>query len=398
MTDISTYNIKNDRHGTVAVAVIFGFIGIVIACGYVLLINMLDNTVKTEADIEKYQISCGKEEGTAYGKVTVSKRLSDNGYDAALHVQLEDYTGGELQLSNSGFSWYGSDGSCLGNGESITVTQNGTYRVAVGLQNQDITGGQASITVSDIREYVPPTPAPTSEPVQEPIQEPIPETEPDPTPEPVTESKEMVEVPEPEKKEGLPAIAPTEVPVVIEEETIVLEKEAVTQKAAVREMIQPTPAKTPTPTIKPFIKKETETVKAEEKLSTYEVLPEIRSVQEEKPSLLASPVVKVITVTVGTFTIFTGLFLLYYLLRRSVAVYNDDGSGRMKYIGRCLIQENDKGYLLTITEKMIQNAMTNRYMIKPGIFGWGKQNEELVVEKQSKLIPVLIEKEMIVVI
>ena len=33
--------------------VIFMFIGIVIACGYVLLFNMLDNTVKTEADIEK---------------------------------------------------------------------------------------------------------------------------------------------------------------------------------------------------------------------------------------------------------------------------------------------------------------------------------------------------------
>ena len=33
--------------------VIFAFIGIVIACGYVLLLNMLDTTVKTEADIEK---------------------------------------------------------------------------------------------------------------------------------------------------------------------------------------------------------------------------------------------------------------------------------------------------------------------------------------------------------
>lgn len=33
--------------------VIFTFIGIVIACGYVLLVNMLDNTIKTEADIEK---------------------------------------------------------------------------------------------------------------------------------------------------------------------------------------------------------------------------------------------------------------------------------------------------------------------------------------------------------
>ncbi len=33
--------------------VIFTFIGIVVACGYVLLVNMLDNTVKTEADIEK---------------------------------------------------------------------------------------------------------------------------------------------------------------------------------------------------------------------------------------------------------------------------------------------------------------------------------------------------------
>lgn len=33
--------------------VIFAFVGVVIACGYALLINMLDNTVKTEADIEK---------------------------------------------------------------------------------------------------------------------------------------------------------------------------------------------------------------------------------------------------------------------------------------------------------------------------------------------------------
>lgn len=33
--------------------VIFAFIGVVIACGYALLANMIDNTVKTEADIEK---------------------------------------------------------------------------------------------------------------------------------------------------------------------------------------------------------------------------------------------------------------------------------------------------------------------------------------------------------
>lgn len=33
--------------------VIFAFIGVIIACGYALLANMLDNTVKTEADIEK---------------------------------------------------------------------------------------------------------------------------------------------------------------------------------------------------------------------------------------------------------------------------------------------------------------------------------------------------------
>ena len=33
--------------------VIFSFVGLVIAAGYVLLINMLDNTIKTEADIEK---------------------------------------------------------------------------------------------------------------------------------------------------------------------------------------------------------------------------------------------------------------------------------------------------------------------------------------------------------
>ena len=45
-------NVPNNINHTKDV-VIFLFIGAVIACGYVLLINMIDNTVKTEADIEK---------------------------------------------------------------------------------------------------------------------------------------------------------------------------------------------------------------------------------------------------------------------------------------------------------------------------------------------------------
>lgn len=360
--------------------------------------------LKSETDVEKYEQSCGKEEGIAYGMITVTKTLSENGYGATLSVRMEDLTGGELQLSDHGFAWYG-EGNYLGSGESITVAQNGTYSVAVGLQNEDITGGQVSITVSDIREYV--EPEPTKEPIREPITEPTPESMPEPTqepvlqqtPEPIPESTQE-SAPKPtntpilEKEKAVP----TEVPLKIETKEFTLGKEAVTKKAANREIIQPTPVKTPKPTTSPIMKKETVTVKMDEKLSTDEMLPEIQNMPEKKPSVFASPVVRVITVTVGTFTAFTGLFVLYYLLRKSVAVYNDDGNGKMRYLGRCIVQESDNAYLLIIPEKMIQDAMTNRYMIKPGIFAWGKEQEELIVEKQLKRVPVMLEGKMIVVI
>lgn len=355
--------------------------------------------LKSEADVEKYEQSCGKEEGIAYGMITVTKTLSENGYGATLSVRMEDLTGGELHLKNNAFSWYGDGGNYLGSGENIHVSQNGTYIVNTGLQNEDITVEQVSITINDIREYVEPNPTqePIPEPTQEPIQEPTQEPIPEPTEFPALE-QENDSGKEEVQEELAPTLAPTEVPLRIEEKEVTMEKEAVTKRAATREIIQPTPVKTSIPTASPIIKKETVTVKLDEKLSTDEILPEIQNMPEENPSLFASPVVRVLTVTVGTFIAFTGLFVLYYLLRKSVAVYNDDGNGKMKYLGRCIVQESDNGYLLIITEKMIQNTMTNRYMIRPGIFAWGKEKEELIVEKQLKRVSVMMEKEMIVVI
>ena len=44
------YNINHKKD-----IIIFAFIGLVVAVGYVLIANMLDNTIKTEADIEKIE-------------------------------------------------------------------------------------------------------------------------------------------------------------------------------------------------------------------------------------------------------------------------------------------------------------------------------------------------------
>ena len=363
--------------------------------------------MKSETDIERYERSCGREEGTPYGVITVTKELLGDGYDALLKVEFEDLTGGELQLSGNGFSWYDDAGNCLGGGNSITVSQNGTYHVNVGIQNEDATSDSVSISVNDIREYVAPTPeketpSPTSIPEDDSYEDDDIDDNEEDIPEDDETDEEEVTVSEPPidpkpKETIIPTVTPTEIPVQIEAEKITLEKESVSKKAAVRKSPTPTATASATPTIAPIIKKETITVTMDERQSIQEELPKIQVAKEEK-SVFSSPVVKVITVTAGTVLLFTGIFLVYYLLRRSVAVFNDDGNGNTKYLGRCMVMENEDGYVITLTEQMQQNSMTNRYLIKPGIFRFGREKEELIVKKQSKRASVIIEKEMIVII
>lgn len=121
--------------------------------------------------------------------------------------------------------------------------------------------------------------------------------------------------------------------------------------------------------------------------------------QTRKKGFFESAAVKVLTVTVSTLLLLGGIvFLLLYLLC-SVSVFNDDGEGRMIYLGRCLIRKKEEEYFLIITQAMTEKSCTNRYCIKPGLFRLGKkEDQELIVYRDDKKAAVSLSKEMIVVL
>jgi len=136
-------------------------------------------------------------------------------------------------------------------------------------------------------------------------------------------------------------------------------------------------------------------------------LPEIKAPntaagQAERSKLFkgifAIPAVRIITLTIGTLLILAGAFLLLLYIRRSVRLYNDDGEGRLVYLGRLSVRLEEDGYAVTISEKMEEKAYTNRYCIRPGLFRIGKAQQELLVYKGAERCTVCLEREMIVVI
>lgn len=162
---------------------------------------------------------------------------------------------------------------------------------------------------------------------------------------------------------------------------------------------KPSPSEEPSKAVTPVPIRE-EITEEEQPEDHNEVLGEDR--KEEKSLLktfMEKPVVKMITITAGTFLSAGLLALLFFFLRRTIAVYNDDGTGRMIYLGRCIVTGEEDDFSITITQEMEERACTNRYCIRPGLFRLGRSEEqELFVCKGKKRISVYLSKEMIVVI
>lgn len=182
----------------------------------------------------------------------------------------------------------------------------------------------------------------------------------------------------------------------IQDKTIQKEKAPITSAS-------PTPTTTPqsTPPI-PIIEEthleDTQIVEIPNKDATQAV-PLSPVQMEQEVGFFATPVVRIITVTAGSLLLLCGLLFLILYLKRSVRLYNDDGEGRMIYLGRCLVQCDAEGMVITIKEAMNERASTNRYCVKPGLFMLGRtQEQELVICREDKRISVYLNKEMIFVI
>lgn len=350
--------------------------------GYALSCN------KTFEEIDGYERSCGKEEDIAYGEIIVTKQPIET-EGAIAFVEVKDYTDGELQFSEEPYKWYDEQGNLIGTGDSISISENGIYQVRADIVNEDINKESlwSEVSVDNIRK--PEMPEPNEDT----------DNEGDDDEDADSEQTEQVLSPDP-----VATVAPTAVPTAtpiaaatpIATATPVLlpvedgksyGEEEVYEKNLFPETGSPTPT----------LNKETKTVKSEERGSRITPIEEPTVIKKE--GFLETTVGKILIITVGTFAALTGTFVLFYLLRQSVKIYNDDGQGNMIYLGRTMVQLTDDGYLVVIGEQMAEKALTNRYCIKPGLFRVGRsKEEEVLVEKQDKRISVLLQKEMIVVI
>lgn len=296
------------------------------------------NCSKTNDTIEAYELSC-------------TKTPDDIDYYENTCGMEE---GQEITIPDPPEETTPDDGNTTGQEES----ENGNGEQ----ENQEQGGGQT----------------PGSEPEQ------IPESEPEYIPEVIPAPSE------------LPAMtpAPSELPVeeVILEATVRKKPAAETAKTSpAREKVTSSPEPVRQVTPKPVAE---ETVK----------LPEVAAEPGEEggePVVLKrkwpvfTPVIKMISITSGTVVLLIALILLLLYLRRSVRVYNDNGKGRMQYLGRAGVTLSEEGYCVQITERLVERASTNRYCIRPDLFLIGKNNSyEIWIVKDGKRKSVYLDKEM----
>lgn len=367
-----------------------------------------------------YETGCGLAQGEKLGRLILTGRTKKGEGIALISAKVEDLSGGRLILSGAPYRWQDENGNVIGEGESVEVKENGIYSVTLKLENKDVeeTGLRSSISIDDLfKEETESSPHPSKEPTAS--AQPSgkeesgggKEEEKDPGDK---DDKEDVDTEKGEEQENAAIDTVTADSSAAKEKTNLKEKETGSLSGSIRKEIAgsggekhllekqsaPTPSASPQNQI--HIKKKTDMVKAKENKAEKEVAPRIKQAEKGKGFFNLPPAVKMITVTAGTLLLLAGALLLFIYLRRSVRIYNDDGTGDMRYLGRCMVyaeEEEEKGYFLTIGDVMVEKSYTNRYCIRPGLFRLGKEEgQELVVYKEAKKAVATLSREIIVMI
>lgn len=359
-------------------------------------------------DVDGYGLDCGLEEDVPCGRLIVTNETEDTAQQVTLSVKLVDLTGGKLELDSNPYVWQDENGNQAGSGDRIQVKENGNYSVRVKLKNKDVdeSGLSSKILVDniskvDVNPTKSPGPTPSKSPAafEEPASSPdpidTPDTEPDSGPsgneEPAPEENKENVLPDKEER-SKERRENTDTPTAAgqTQETV---KKAAKKNIGKKAGSIPNPSTMPSPKIVKETKKE--------------VLPERQTMgetqykvgqAERKKSIFANSMVRMISLTAGALALIGGILLWLLYLRNSIKVYNDNGEGRMIYLGRCIVRLLEDAYTISITEAMVEKAYTNRYCIKPGLFRFGRKDEALVVYKELKNATIYINKEMIVIL
>lgn len=350
-------------------------------------------SISCEKTTDGYALGCGFTDNQLCGRVILRNETEGKAQKAILSVRLEDLTKGKLKLCVPAYEWQNESGQLIGSGEKIEVTENGRYFILVKLENEDVheAGLRSSIFIDNIfKESASPSPEVSSSPGKEPLPTSTPEAQ-------------ILGGPEddgdPSSGENDSNNAEAIVPVLQagniyettkEEKAETSRPTAKTKKAFLSEKIEisPSPQKSP-------VVKESRTIAAEEYKAPMKEVTVKK--EQKKTGFFSVPAVRIIAISGGSVLFLLAAALLFIYLRQSVSVFNDNGEGRMIFLGRCLVKKENDCYGIVISETMEEKACTNRYRIKPGLFRMGKKGgEELIITKGSKSITFYLDKEMIV--
>ncbi|MDE7249346.1 MAG: hypothetical protein K2N82_05545 [Lachnospiraceae bacterium] len=387
-----------------------------------------------EKKAEGYIRNCGLDEKTPVGQMIVTNETEGESEKVTISVRIEDLSGGKLLLDEPPFVWYDETGKKIGNGKQIEVEKNGKYTAEVRLQNPDVDESslRSVIAIDNVsrKESVSPSPEAAKSPLPaasatpEAVKSPLPAASVTPeaanSPLPVAsatpgvekekeeastgESQPTEKTPD-EGEEALPKETPSPTPVMTADEGTddggdgnhrALEgtdkeirdleneesDEGFTEETVGR---------------KPVIRKEVIKKEAKENMTSLSEPVEVKKTGFWQ-RVFADPKVRIFSIAAGMLLLLSGLLVLLLYFLRSVRIYNDDGQGRFVKLGRCPIRLEEEGYAVTISEQIAEKAYTNRYCIKPGLFRLGKEQQEILVYKDTKRVSAKLEKEMIFVI
>lgn len=366
--------------------------------------------ISCKKDVDGYKPGCGLEEDELCGRLIVTNETEGKQEQVTLSVRLEDLTGGKLKPAANPYIWKDESGNQIGAGERIQVDQNGTYFVTLELENKDVDekGLSSRILIDNIYKAQPADLAsPTGAPM--PSDTPAPAASPAPTDAPKPDAKgdkgeDAADDGSGEEENENDIGKPDE----SNHKTKREEPDALAGEGdddskpggSIKKFTGHAPENTPSPSpviAKPMLK-ETKEVVLPEKKAAGEGQYKVGQKAKER-GLFTSVAARVISITAGMAVLLLGISLLLWYLRNSVRVYNDDGKGRMLYLGRCTVDREEEAYSITITDAMIEKAYTNRYCLKPGLFLVGrKEGEDLVIHKEAKRTAVRLDKEMIVML
>ncbi|MDE6892469.1 MAG: hypothetical protein K2P50_11810 [Lachnospiraceae bacterium] len=373
--------------------------------------------------IDGYETGCGLREDEPLGKLILTSEITEDGAKAHVLAKVEDLSG-RLILGDNPFTWRDTGGNVIGNSDFMEVEENGKYSVTLNLVNKDVdeSGLRGSILVDGIfKEGTDTTPQPTKTPEASPVPPSGGSEGKDDNKEENGNEKDDGDDKDDEDDEDKgegdggdsgPADGgkgeagkktAEKTPGATPEKTLSGEvsKNAAgiyTGRKYDRENAGQSPSPSSSPKRQFRVAKETVTVEAKENKAAEEVPVRIGQA-EKKSGFFDSPVARVITITAGAVFLIAAVLFWLAFLRRSVKIYNDDGEGKMRYLGRCLVHREEEVYFLAISDEMVEKSYTNRYRIKPGIFRFGKEEgEELIIYKEGKKAVVPLSREMIVLL